>query len=194
LYSLRRVWRHQRSNQLSVFRWLVYISKLTLFTVIPTSSYFTTLCAITGDSITCIISTVVCITAPHTFTITRIAMSTNTCSLRVLSNRIAECCRSKSELYIDVIQQYDLDIFVFQSYRLYSKCLLDSSYGLFCISVCITAPHTFTITRIAMSTNTCSRAWLTAGISPQTFIASYIYNVSLLIYTNHLKTDNIMTD
>ena len=92
-----------------VFRWLVYISKLTLFTVMPTSSYFTTLCTITGDSITCIISTV----------------------------------------------------------------------------VCITAPHTFTITRIAMSTNTCSWAWLTAGISPQTFITSYIYNVDLLFRYLH---------
>jgi hypothetical protein len=36
-----------------------------------------------------------------------------------------------------------------------------------------------------MSTNTCSRAWLTAGISPQTFIASYIYHVDLLFKYLH---------
>jgi hypothetical protein len=36
-----------------------------------------------------------------------------------------------------------------------------------------------------MSTNTCSWAWLTAGISPQTFITSYIYNVDLLFKYLH---------
>jgi len=60
------------------YRWWVAIRKLTLVTIVPTSSYFTTLCTYTGGSITYIISTVVWITTPHTATITRQTMVANT--------------------------------------------------------------------------------------------------------------------